>query len=337
MMGAQSKQKSKIGLDIGSHSIKMVEIADNPERPALLSFGIKKIQDSSGEGIITHIKSVATECKISAKDISIAISGSPVVVRFITMPRMSNEDLAGAIRFEAEKSMPFNINDCVIGFQVLRKIEKENKLEIIVVAAKKAVVEDRVKLIDAAGLSVKVVDVDSFALANSFLRNFPDLDANKTRAILNIGATLSNLSIIRGGTICFVRDVAIGGNDFDAAIAKGSGIEIGSAQELKSEPKEKTAEVVSYVRPVIANLLDEVRLSFSYYENQYGASVDETYLSGGSAGITGLAELFEETFGTKPALWDPFRFLDRSSPGLDSGLLDKSKGSFAVAVGLALR
>lgn len=334
----QARSKNRIGLDIGSHSVKIVEISDNPERPVLLGFGMKTVyRDSSKEALATQIKSMIQEYRISGKDASISISGGSVIVRFITMPRMSDGDLKGAIRFEAEKFITFNMNDCVLGFQVLRKIEQENKLEILLVAAKKEHVEERIKIVESAGLSVRVVDVDSFALVNSFLKNFPSSGPDKTEVLLNIGASLSNLSIVKGGTMCFVRDVMIGGNDFDSAISKGLGVGLETVQDLKADPKDRMAEVVTFIKPIVNNLLDEMRLCFSYYENQYGRDIDEVYLSGGTSNLMGLEEHFQEALGLKPERWDPFQFLDKTTPGLDAELLAKAKNSFAVAVGLALR
>ncbi len=335
------KTRAKAGLDIGSYSIKMVEMFEGPDKPTLLNFGMERIRDVSKDGMAAQIKLLVEKQRVSTKNIAVSVSGPSVIVRFISMPRMSHEELAGAIRFEAEKFIPFNIADCVTDFQILRKLEQENRLEILLVAAKKDLIEDRIRIVEAAGLSARVVDVESFALANAFSRNVPTEDPDKTIALLNIGATISNLSILRGNVLCFVRDMAIGGNDFDAAISKSLAVSVEAAEEMKKVPvkvpKEKGREMTSSTRPAVNSLLDEIRPSFSYYENQYGRTIDDIYLSGGAAAMAGLDGYFEEAFGIKPLRWNPFQFLTTDSAGVDTGLLENTASSFAIAVGLALR
>ncbi|MFA5146055.1 MAG: type IV pilus assembly protein PilM [Candidatus Omnitrophota bacterium] len=329
--------KSRVGLDIGSNLVRICEVSRTAETVSLTAAGVKRVEGSSKESLGAAVKALAEETKVSAKDAVISVSGSSVIVRFVAMPKMREEDLKGAIKFEAEKYLPFNINECVVDFQIIRKIEQENKLEILLVAAKKAYIEDRMKIAEAAGFSVSIIDVDSFAIVNSFLKNMPSLDPEKAYALLNIGAALTNLSIVRAGTVCFVRDIAMGGNEFDAAISRGLAIDLKAASELKLSPADKAPDIARCTKAVIAGILDEARLSFSYYENQHGRAVDEIYLTGGGSELTGLTEQFEETFGAKPNRWDPFQCFDKSALSADAAALDKAKNSFAVATGLALR
>ena len=333
----RAKLKNKVGLDIGTHAVKIIEIAEAPEKPLLIGLGLKKITGMAKKEVSEAIKELAGEAKITAREASISVSGPSVTVRFISMPKMEEKSLRGAIKFEAEKFIPFNIIECVVDYQVLKKDDKENKLTILLVAVKKERVQDTMKVALDAGFSVHTIDADSFAAANAFFRNFAPPAPDRTFAMLNIGATFTNVCIARDGLPCFVRDMTIGGNDFNAVISKAAGIEGGDAESLKISPNEKRQELIDCTRSVATNLADEVRLSFSYYENQYGRSVDEIYISGGSAKLAGLEELFKETFGLKISFWNPLQFLDAASSGIDAALLDKMKDSFSVAAGLALR
>ncbi len=300
------RAKDKVGLDIGSHAIKILEVSSTSQKATLVGLGLKNISGVSKLELSNSIRSLAVESKISAKEVTISISGPHVIVRSISMPKMKDEDLRSAIKFEAEKFIPFNINDCVVDFQVLAKDDGENKLNIMLVAAKKEYIIERVKLVEEAGFAVTLVDVDCFALTNAFLRNSPTLEPDHTFALLNIGATFTNLAIIRGGLISFARDVAIVGNDTSAKFS-------------------------------LSNLMDEVKLSFDYHENQSGRAIDEICISGGGTALTGLEDAFQEVFGSKPRLWNPLEFLDASSAGIDAKMLEELKSSFGVAVGLALR
>ena len=330
--------KNKVGLDIGAHAIKMLEIswgANN--KPALVGLGLKKVTGASKQEIAGLVKTLAEESKISTKEVNISVSGPSVIVRFISMPKMEDESLKSAIRFEAEKFIPFNINDCIVDFQILKREDKENKLSILLVASKKDPVQEKIKLVEEAGFTVNVVDVDSFALTNSFLANFPPSEQDTTFALLNIGAAFTNLSIVRKGSIYFARDVAIGSNDFNLAISKRFGVDVKAAEILKISPKDKLQEISSCTRAVLNNLLDDIKLSFSYYENQSGRNIDEIYVSGGGSAITGLDEALQESFGSKLSFWNPLEFLKTSTTGTTAALIDKVKNSFSVAAGLALR
>jgi type IV pilus assembly protein PilM len=267
---------------------------------------------------------------------AISVSGPAVIERFISLPKMDEESLKSAIKFEAEKFIPFDINECVLDHKVLGKDERENKINVLLVAVKRDHLMSRIKITEEAGLEARVVDVDILAASNAFLKCFKN-PPEKTMAVLNIGASFTNVSILRGESIFFARDLAIGGNDFNAAISRLLGIDEKSAEELKTNPNDRVQDVAGCVKPVLNSLFDEVKLSFSYYENQTGKGIDEIYVSGGSSNITGLAEAFSENFGSKPSAWNPMHFADISLQGPDKDVLEKSGNSFAVAMGLALR
>ncbi|MDP2912510.1 MAG: type IV pilus assembly protein PilM [Candidatus Omnitrophota bacterium] len=351
---AQGKPDNRVGLDIGAYAVKIVEISDMPDRPALVRLGEKKIVGLSGEETSAAIKALAEEAKISTKEVSVSVSGPSIIVRFITMPKMSEEELGSAIRFEAEKFIPFNIDDCVLDFQILKKAgsakppdaafsaaktgdESDTRIDCLLVAARKEEIDSRVALAERAGLLVNAVDVDSFALTNSFLRNFTELKPEKVAALLNIGALSTNLSVVSGNGISFMRETAVGGNDFTDLISKKMGISEEAAEELKLSGMDRPDEIAGCAKSVLVTLLDDIKVSLSYHENQSGRSVDEIYISGGGSKLLGLEDAFTEAFGSRPNRWNPFGFLDTSRAGVGSGAIDKMRDSFAVAVGLALK
>ncbi len=331
------KVKNRVGLDIGSSSVKMVEVATSGENSSLVCLGMKKASSSIRAPLVEAIKSLSDEIKITAKDAAISVSGPSVIVRFVSMPKMRDDELKGAIRFEAEKHVPFPLNDCMVDHQILRKNDKEGKLEILLVAAKKDFVMNKVSIAEESGFSVSVVDVDTFAVANAFLKSPSRTAVGKTAALLNIGSSVTNVGIVKDGVLCFSRDIAIGGNDFSQAISRALSIDIKSAEDVKLAPKDKLQDIIVCTKSVTNNLLDDTRLSLNYYENQSGRGVDEICVSGGSSAVFGLEVLFQEAFESKPILWDPLESLNKSRGGLNMEYIDKMKSSFAVAVGLALR
>lgn len=331
------KVRTTAGLDIGSHDIKMVEISSGNGKPLVTSFSLKGIDYSAKEDLSGVLKAMAASSNITAKEINISVSGQSVIIRFLSMPRMSREEMSSAIRFEAEKHIPFNINECVVDFQVLHEYPKENKSDVLLVAAKKDFVEGRVKLVRDAGFVVGVVDVDSLAVANAFLKNYPRDNAaqEKTALLLDIGASSTHLAILKGQILCLVRDVSIGGKDFNSAVAKAFNLDNKNADDIKRVLKEKPQEALVPIRAVMNNLFDEIRLSCSYYENQCGRAIDQIYISGGGSGIAGLPGSLQESFGIKPENLNPFQALD--TVNIQAGELEKYQNQFTVAVGLALR
>jgi type IV pilus assembly protein PilM len=333
----QSKPKSRVGLDLGNSSVKILEIENIGDKPILTRIGLKTIADPSKETLVESVKSLVGELKLSTKEISMSVSGPSTIVRFVSMPKMREDELESAIKFEAEKYIPFAIDDCIVDYQVLNKDDKENKLDTLLVAVKKEIVLDKIFIAEESGLSVSIVDVDTFALANSFLINFNKYDANKTVALLNIGANFTNVSIVCAGVLCFSRDVAIGGSDFNLAISKGLNMDPKAAENIKIAPGDKMQDMINCTKNVINNLVDEMRLSFSYYENQSGRGVEEIYISGGGSALAGLEDSLHEAFESKPFLWDPLQFLDVSKVSQNEVFINKMNRSFAVAAGLAIR
>ena len=326
------------GLDVGSHAIKMLEISGTQEKPSLASFGIKEIQGSSAEIISESVKTLAQELKITVKTLNVALTGPSVLARVISMPNMTDEELKNAVRFETEKFIPFDINECTLDFHVQGKDSREkNNVDILLAAAKKDFVLQKIKVVEAAGFSVNVVDVDSFAATNAFLKNFTSIEPDKTVALLNIGATHTNLIILKNGVIAFVRDLTIGVGDFRTMVSKKCGVDIDALDGLKGVSADKTLEIRICAKAALASLVDEIKLSFGYHENQSGSGIDQICISGGGAGFIGLEEALNEAFGAKPERWNPFQFLDINPSGIDVDEIARSSSSFAVAIGLALR
>jgi type IV pilus assembly protein PilM len=337
MIRSKSKTFKKLGLDIGSFAVKAIELSPGPsDKTTVSGFGSRNISGLSRQDAAISIKEMLLRSNIVLTEATISVSGPSVIERFISLPKMDEESLKGAIKFEAGKFIPFDINECVLDHKTIGRDDRENKINVLLVAVKKDYLLPKIKIAEEAGLNVKAVDVDIFAAANAFMKCFKN-PPDKTAAILNIGASFTNVSILRGEHIFFARDLAAGGNDFTSAISKMLGLDEKAAEDLKISPGERAADVVGCSKPVLNNILDEVKLSFSYYENQTGKSIDEIYVSGGGAKIAGLADAFLENFGSKPSMWDPMCFAEIGVSGPEKDALTNSSGSFGVAMGLALR
>ncbi len=338
MKGFKPRTGNNVGLDIGTHSIKMVEISGSSDKLSLVSFGVKKVRGLSAELISDSIRTMSDELNISVRDVNISLAGPSVVERVVSMPDMSGEELKNAVRFETEKSIPFDINECTLDFFVQGKDRREEKSSsILLAAAKRDSVLEKIKIVEDAGLSVNVIDTDSFAITNAFMKNFSSVDAAKTIAILNIGDTYTNLIIMRGGLITFVRGLTNGVSDFRSSVLKKCGVDLEQCDGLKGVPSEKSAEVAIAAKSALTSLVDDIKLSFGYHENQSGHGIDQIFISGGGSSYVELDGAFYTAFGIKPEMWNPVEFLDIDPSVINVDEIAKINSSLAVAAGLSLR
>jgi type IV pilus assembly protein PilM len=325
--------KSNIGIDIGTSSIKLVELSapvKNDKRFKLVNFFSYPINKKKEE----VLANVVTEYKIRNRFVNIAISGESVIVRLINMPKMSREELNKSLRFEAEKYIPFDIEEVELQAQILREKIKDNKMQVLLAAAKKKNIEALINLVINAGLRPKIIDVESFALYNAFEFNHPGL--KETCLLLNVGAGITNINILEEGALSLSRDVFMGGKIFTQELMRTFGLGEPEAESLKKDPQDKKNEVLEALKPTLFNLKNEVGSSIDYFESQSERKVDKIYLSGGSSYLLGLADLLRESFEVKVELWDPLVSFERDIQ-LKKEQLNKSKGEFVIAVGLALR
>ncbi len=330
-------KKPCIGIDIGSFSVKILEAFVEQDKYKFSKFVIKDLpSDSSESSLLTTIKTVIDEFKPTTKDVHIALSGPNISVRFINMPQMSGQDLKNSLRYEADKYIPFSIDEVIIDSCVLGEAQEKAQMRVLLAAAKKEIINKRLDLFKQLGYNVTLIDIDAFAIFNAFLTSEKNPDKEKSIALINLGHKYTNVIVSKGDIPYFARDIQIGGEEINKAISNKFNIEEVQAAKLKSEPQDKADEVKEIVKGVLNNLLDEIRLSFGYFENQYGKSIDQIYISGGLVGTAGLVHYFEEILGMTPQVWDPLQNFQLDE-GINKDELDKVKSSLAVACGLVVR
>ena len=325
------KKNIKIGLDIGSFSLKYTSLISPEEGSYRLSnFGVIK---TSKEKLAEDLSALAKE--LPEKSVNVAISGPSVVVRYVQMPKMKNEELRSSLQFEAEKYIPFDMNEVILDHQILDP-DVGGKMRVLLVAAKKEAINNRVKLLESAGLTANVIDVDSFALINAFCLNNPSKEPDKITALLNIGNDLSSIDVISHGVPYFSRDFMIGGGDITKSIADKLKVNTAAAERLKHDPGEKLQEITDISKQIFSSMADEVRLSLSYYEHQFGNGVNELYLSGGACNQKELIDYLSDALGLSCQLWNPVKSVPLE-PKVSKEELEKVGYELSVAVGLAMR
>lgn len=336
--GLVEKEKVQVGLDIGSYYLKLVELTSRAGVTTLSKFAVTPMPDSSSNGGFSRfIHHVIAEKGISAESVNISVSGPDVVVRYILLPRMGREELKGAIGFEAEKHIPFDMKEVILDSQVLEPEMPDNRMRVLLVAAKKELVEKRMQIVREAGLEIGVVDVDSFALINSFLSHEPQSANEVSVALLDIGDKRTSINILRDGRPFFTREISIGGEAFTRAVCRKMKLKPAEAVSLKHESRpEKAEKLMNVVEEVIGDLAKEIRVSFSYFENESGRKVEKVFLSGGTARLAGLASSLASNLEVEVERWDPVKSLTLD-PGLDQENLNEVKDLLPVAIGLARR
>ncbi len=339
------KSKSLIGLDIGSHSAKAVELTVQGGDHYVSA--VAQVELPQGEERRDVLANMIQSSDFHTRRVAAAVSGKSVIVRYLNLPRMTDEELPRALEFEADKYIPFDMSDVVKDCQRLGDDDMdidgidEDKMRVLLVAAKRNLVEETVSTVQEIGLQPNVVDVDAFALGNAFemFRRFRSADEDPAQvvALVDIGARKTSINVIQGEQSCFTREIYMGGNDFTQAISKRLGMRLEDAEDFKRASEENEQDLEEALAQTFDDLGGEILLSFDYYENQFESRVEEVFLSGGSARMPILAPTFERIFNRRTTTWDPMENLQVRVPDGNEEALREMSGQMAIALGLASR
>jgi type IV pilus assembly protein PilM len=342
-------KKNIVGLDIGSSYLKLVQLDSSRSGYELILFEMLPIQsDIITEGVVTDkdkltaaIKELLKKAGVTKGDAVLGISGhASVIIKRITVPQMNEDELSLGIKYEAEQYIPFDINEVNIGFQMLGpKPQEAGQMEIVLVAVKKNVINDYAEVVANSGLTPIVVDVDAFALGNMYEINY-DVREKRNVALVNVGASKTNISIIRDGLPVFTRDCGIGSNYQTEALMKALNISKENAERIK---RGLAVEGIAHenAQMHVSNSSDEIYAeiyrSFEYFRSSVSEEeLSGIVLSGGAALIKGFSEMMAERLGIPVEIADPFKKI-KISKKLDAALIKDLAPIAAVAVGLALR
>ncbi|MGD8226478.1 MAG: type IV pilus assembly protein PilM [Desulfobacteraceae bacterium] len=357
---AVAKKNQLIGLDIGSHSIKLVEIEDSKKGRVLKNFGIIGLpQNAIVEGSIKEmeivssaIKNLLKHLRIKNKNVASSISGYSVIVKKISISQRSDAELEATIPDEAEQYIPFDISDVNLDYEVLpsaagaketekgdKEGEKEEIMDIMLVAAKKDIVEDYVSLLQLSNLNPVVLDVDAFALQNAF-----EISADETSgcyAIVNVGAEELGINAIKEGISIFTRDSSYGGSQITEAIMSKFDVSHEEADRIKLggvKMDQERAAMEEIFTSVVSGWVQEIKRALDFLGTTYpDESIEKIYVTGGSCRIPGFQKYLEMETDIPVEELNPFASLQISERVFDPKYLGYMAPQAAVAVGLALR
>jgi type IV pilus assembly protein PilM len=357
---AVSKKNQLIGLDIGSHSIKVVEIDDGKKGRILKNFGVIGLPpDAIVEGSIKEmdivssaIKTLLQNLKVKNKHVATSISGFSVIIKKITVSSKEESELESTIQDEAEQYIPFDINEVNLDFDILsgekepvegegEEGEKEgaDQMEVMLVAAKKDIIDDYVSLLQVAGLAPVVLDVDAFALQNAF-----EMSAETTEgcyALVNVGAEELGINAIKNGVSLFARDSSFGGSQITEAIMSQFKLSFEDAEKMKLGAtkigKEKAA-LEEIFTSVVSEWVQEIKRALDFVASTYAdETIEKILVSGGACRIPGFQKYLKLETDIPVEELDPFANLTVDEKLFDPKYLKHMAPQAAVAVGLALR
>jgi type IV pilus assembly protein PilM len=345
-MFGTAKQKPVVGLDIGSSSIKSVELKSTKQGYELVSFGLEPLaQDTVVDGAIMDAPLVAGAIgtifdrqEIKTRSVATAVSGHSVIVKRVSLPVMTDEELYDRIQSEASQHIPFDISDVNLDYQLLDSAESQ--MDVLLVAVKKDKILNHTNVLAQAGKTPTVVDIDAFALQNCYEVNY-DPDPSQTVALLNVGASVMNINIVRGGAPLFTRDVSVGGNQYTDALQKELDLSYEDAERLKKG--EAVAGVNeehrgTILRSVSDILILEIQKTFDFFRaTASGENIQRIYLAGGTARVPGLVDLLREEFALPVEELYPFRKIVINPGRHNEDQVRELAPRLAIAVGLALR
>jgi type IV pilus assembly protein PilM len=345
------RNKSIVGLDLGTSVVKAVELTlDGPE-PVVTGFARSEIPP--GGSIEEAVAQVFEEGKFRSKRIVTGVSGQSVVVRYVPMMKMSPDELKQAIRFEIDKYLPFELDEVVLDCQALKNnvgaMQSDSdgggdeQMTVLLAACRTEALSDHVRIVTGQGLTPVCIDLDLFAIANAWeLCGLPDdelLDEveDHATALVDVGAARTSINVIRGGESCFSREINIGGADMTQAVARRLGVEGFEAEAIKRSGEAHEAEVNSAIAPVLEDLASELSLSIDYVEHHEGVNVQEMLLSGGGVLAPGAAAYLEQATSRPARTWNPLEGLRVDISRVEVEELEAWAPSLVVALGLASR
>jgi type IV pilus assembly protein PilM len=343
------KKDRLIGLDIGSKSIKAAEISETKKGPTLERFGIIDLAPGLIEdGAIKDTEQVAATIRQLFKDygiknhnVALSVGGYSVIVKKINVQSMPEDQLQDSISVEAEQYIPFDIADVNLDFQIVGENESNpNQMNVLLVAAKKEMVNDYVNIAQMAGLNPCIIDVDSFGLQNIYEVNYSPAEDENT-ALIDIGASKTSLNILKGNTSVFMRDVSLGCGQINHKIASLIDCSIEAAEEIKfgnQSEKISAGDLTDIVTSVVSDWCTEIRRALDFFYSTYpDDQIKRIMLSGGGGNIKEFRQLLSVETSAEVVTVNPFEAFYVDENRFDVDFLKRIAPQASISMGLATR
>ncbi|MGH9875822.1 MAG: type IV pilus assembly protein PilM [Pyrinomonadaceae bacterium] len=349
MFNKSNGKKNLVGLDIGSSSIKAVELQRKGNSYQLLNLGFENLSpDTVVDGQIMELNNVSnvitnifSEHQIKTSRVAAGVSGHSVIVKNIVLPQMSTDELRESFSWHAEEHIPFDISDVNLDYQVTSS--SADALNVLMAACKSDKIANVKQAIQLAGKHPVVIDVDTFALQNCYEVNYQP-KAGEVVALLNIGASTMNINIMNGARSVFARDASVGGGQYTSLLQKEMGLTFEQAEAVKRGYPLPEGIAARPIQPIIETVSDilalEIRKTMDFYRataEESEESIKKILIAGGSSKLPGLPEYLAKRFEIPVELFNPFREIQVDDRKFDPDYMKEIVPDMAIAVGLALR
>jgi type IV pilus assembly protein PilM len=350
LLGIIGKKKATpvLGLDVSSTTVKLLELSYTGNRYRVESYAVSSLpQDAvieksvnDVEGVASAIRGVLAQSRTKLKTVAAAVAGSSVITKVIDMPDGLNEDdLETQLTLEADQYIPYPLDEVSIDFEVLGPAEIDGQVEVLLAACRRETIDSRIGAIEGADLSAKIMDVEAYAMERAYIlvQDQMQLEVESTVAVVDIGATMTTLSVLSNGQTIYTREQLFGGKQLTDEIMRRYGLpleEAGLAKKQGGLPDDYEPEVLEPFKEAVVQQVAR-SLQFFFSSSQYN-DVDHIILAGGVASMEGLTELVQEKLGTPTTVANPFAEMSISSR-VNAVALSSDAPSLMIACGLALR
>jgi type IV pilus assembly protein PilM len=332
-----------VGLDIGSKFVKAVQLTEASGKYRITEFGIQEL--TGDKSVPDAVAELFSRKSFKTKRVATAVSGRFVFVRYINMPVMTDEELGNAAKYELGKYIPVEVDEVLHDSQKLEELAaqegQEPEMRVLLVAAKRTFIDEHVAVLETAGLQPAVVDVDSFALGNAYELsgqiNPGGIAQGKLVALVDIGASKTNINIMNDAVSFFTREFYKGGDDLTDSVSKKLSMDAKDAEALKRNPGGEMDKVQECLSGNLDDICHDINISIDYFENQYDKKVEEVYLAGGASTTLGLQEALERTVQKPVTRWNPAQHFEMDLSKESAQELQDGAAQSVIALGLAAR
>ena len=344
-----SASDSHVALDIGSSSIKLVEASSDKTGYRILNLGISPIPENAIQNnmvvdatpVVEAIRRLIQEHGVKSKQVISAVPGRAVIMKKIQLPKQDAAELEANIEFEAQNIIPDSLANVNLDYQVVHESEDGNKMDVMLVAVKKEIINSYTDAIEAAGLAPVVMDVDYFALENMYETNYGGTGEKGVVALIHVGAQYTSITLLQDGLAIFTGDLSLGGGYFTDNLARQLGVTAEAAEAIKTNGASEGADVnvEPTIRSTSEELVEEVQRTVSLYgaiPSEDGEGLRAVFLNGGGAKLSGLRTMLEERMRVPAKLSEPFRAF-QVHRSIDRNYLLDTAPYFAVGAGLSIR
>lgn len=339
-------RKGVVGLDIGSNTIKVLELKSTKKGQQLKNLGeavlpyqsiVNKVI-SKPDAVADTLSVLMDDLRIKTKNVAISISGHSVIIKKVSMPNMSHNELKESIPWELEQYIPQSIQDVSYDYQVIPGETPDGNIDVLIVAAKKDVTNSYISIVNEVGLNPVIVDVDVFALENMYEINYSE--SQGVFALVNIGASVTNINILKDGVSIFTRDITVGGNQFTDWIIKELDCDYEEAESMKFAliSGEQNPQVERISHDFIDLICGEIKRTLEFFSSTlWKGKIETIMLGGGSSKVPGLKEVLTDMTESGVEMMNPFRTISYDTGDFDPEYLEDLAPKMNVVMGLALR